>query len=91
MTKTYIRNWNRTMTPDEATLFAMNKGFNVYAIKRDGGKVILYFTCGSETGKGETVELITDNGRGNRPSGNGRIYELNGSLTPKKYSCYGAC
>lgn len=90
MTKTYIRNWRKTMTPKEALAYAVNNGFNVYAITRNTGKSFLYFTAGVEQAQGEATELITDNGNGNRPSGYANIYDL-GLLDSKKYTCYGAC
>lgn len=90
MTKTYIRNWRKTMTPKEALNYAVNNGFNVYLITRNSGKAFLYFTCGLESAGGEVTELITDNGNGNRPAGYASIYDI-GLLDSKKYACYGAC
>lgn len=90
MTKTYIRNWDKTMTPKEALAYAVDNDFNVYAITRNTGKSFLYFTCGIEQARGESTELITDNGKGNRPSGYANIWDIS-LLESKKYSCYGAC
>lgn len=86
MTKTYVRNWNKTKTPKEALDYAVSNGFNVYAIVRNTGKPFLYFTCSVEQAQGEATELIT----GNKSSGYAYIYNIS-LLEPKKYICYGAC